>query len=414
RARRWLGVFGPFARRERIAYSLFLLLVGLGSTTIYLGSRAFIYHEAIIWAVALALAFFDQLLAYLMDGRRIRLTAMCVLAFFCFFCRVTTGCGPLFSLLLICLNNIACHMAAPDVGSESRAGVLNPAQAVRSADPTGISTALLEVFRRLATWPKPPPLFHAAIAGICILTVTVTFVAINHAKFGTFFDASPMRYYAMMTAEPGREARSGGKWLRLGNIPTVLLAYTSIDAIVFQRSFPWINLQWELHKLPGSHMDGAGGYSSIVTAMPLFVVLAFAGGWVLSRNYRAIEGSSEPTSHKPPSLSIVLLGLCAGLMPVLAFCAVDNRYLHEFVPLLVVLSAFGIRGVLAIKRRGFRVTISCLLIVLGLFQLYANCSFSLSYQRDAVWGVPAKPRAEFRQWQRTIDRSLRNLFHHPG
>ena len=378
--------------------------------------------------MALALAFFDQLLAYLMDGRSIRLTAMCVLAFLCFFCRVTTGCGPLFSLLLICLNNIACHMAARDVGSALRAGVFDTAQAVRSelgnfswrrasarcstavfgtktppgravprkvlklsADPTGISTAVLGVFRRLATWPKPPPLFHAAIAGICILTVTVTFVAINHAKFGTFFDASPMRYYAMMTAEPGREAQSGGKWLRLGNIPTVLLAYTSVDAIVFQRSFPWINLQWELHKLPGSHMDGAGGYSSILTAMPLFGVLAFASGRVLLRHHRAIEGSSEPTSHKPPSLSIVLLGLCAGLMPVLAFCAVDNRYLHEFVPLLVVLSAFGVRGVLAIKRRGFRLTIPCLLIVLGLFQLYANCSFALSYQRDAVWGVPDQP-----------------------
>ncbi|HWE01995.1 MAG TPA: hypothetical protein VG326_06255 [Tepidisphaeraceae bacterium] len=390
RARRWLGVVGPLARREKIAYGFFLILAGLGSTTIYLGSRAFIYHEAIMWAVAWALAAFDQLLGYLMDGRLVRLAAACLLTFLCFFCRISTGCGPLFSLLLICLNIVAWHV--PDRWT----GILPPAK----------------IFRGLTRWRTPPPLIHAGFAGMTTLAVAVAFVAVNHAKFGTFFDVSPMREYAMMAAEPGRYERSGGKWLRPGNVPTVLLAYTSMDAIAFDRSFPWIRLQRELVRLPGSHMDGAGGYSSVATALPVFVILAFASGGVLSRRRRAMAESSDQPPSNSASLSIVVLGSIAGLAPVLAFCAVDNRYLHEFIPLLILLSAFGVRALFTPRpTTTLKRLIPFLLIALGLLQIYVNCSFALVYQRSEVFGVPPQPRAQMLSWQRRIDGSLKSLFH---
>ncbi len=55
---------------HRFIVWLFILCAGLGSTTVFLASRAYAYHEAIAWGGAFALLMTDRLIAYFRSPSR--------------------------------------------------------------------------------------------------------------------------------------------------------------------------------------------------------------------------------------------------------------------------------------------------------------------------------------------------------
>ena len=102
------GLFGrtPEIRpRERIAYAAFILTAGLGSTLIFLASRSYIFHEAMAWGGACALAGHVQALRYLRTGTWASLAAACSLCVCAFFCRPSVGGGAVMT--------VSCRAASP-------------------------------------------------------------------------------------------------------------------------------------------------------------------------------------------------------------------------------------------------------------------------------------------------------------
>jgi hypothetical protein len=211
----------------------------------------------------------------------------------------------------------------------------------------------------------------------------LTYVAINHAKFGTYVQPAPMSMHEQMAVDPTRLIRTGGNWMWPGNIPTTANAYFSLTSISFGRQFPWVFLQEHLRLLPGQRIDGWGAFSSVTTAMPAFVLLGLMG--------------------LRKSNAIILIGSLAPVAAILAFSSVDNRYLHELFPLLMITSAAGMSRVMALKKRGLKRTLIVILLLNGLWQLYANGAFALVYQRLLVFDAPLGPQLQLRQWQRAID-----------
>lgn len=360
-----------------VASAGFVMLAGLGSTTIFLGSCAFVHHEAMIWAVALALACYYHLLGYLTEGRWTQLLLAGGLSYLSFFCRISTGCGPCLAILLAGLNVLAWN-----------------------APPRFTSLAGVRWLRCLNGWSKPPPLAQAATAALTLLVIFTTYVAINRAKFGTLVDAAPMRFYSQMVNDPVRWEKAGGQWMRLGNVPTVAWAYLSPCSIDVEKTFPWVFLQETLRKFAGQHMAGNGPFSSVTIAMPLFLALALVGLVSLALGQRP---HTKITARGGASPVLLLIGSLGSIIPILPFFTVDNRYLHEFFPFLILGAALALPRAAALRSRRAKMVIKVALIVIGTYQIYVNCSLALVYQRLMVYCRKVGPEVEMRHWQRSID-----------
>src|SRR4051794_1328710 len=112
--------------RDKDAGVIFLVLAGLGSTLIFLASRSYIYHEAIIWGAAFALGCYYHLLQYLARPRLRKLIAACVLAFCAFFSRGSVGMGTVAALGLLAVDLLwkALRPQVPRLGDPPPAFVL--------------------------------------------------------------------------------------------------------------------------------------------------------------------------------------------------------------------------------------------------------------------------------------------------
>ncbi len=99
--RRAAGLGSTVTAGAKWVYAGFLIAAGLGSTLIFLASRAYIYHESIIWGSALALGCYCQLMRYLRKPTATGLAIVCALCFGSFFSRVSVGSGAVATLLLL-------------------------------------------------------------------------------------------------------------------------------------------------------------------------------------------------------------------------------------------------------------------------------------------------------------------------
>ncbi|HZK79641.1 MAG TPA: hypothetical protein VFC46_01205 [Humisphaera sp.] len=111
----------------RIIAILFVLCAGIGSTTVFLVSRSYVYHEAIMWGSTFALLFADRLLAYLATPNLNLLVAAGACAFLSFHSRATAGAGTLLAMCIITLvlihRTIWRRSSAAPVGSASSLGI---------------------------------------------------------------------------------------------------------------------------------------------------------------------------------------------------------------------------------------------------------------------------------------------------
>src|SRR5690606_18253472 len=95
---------------------------------LFQGSRAWVYHEAIVWGAALALAAVDQLLAHVTTGRRAPLVRASAFTAGSLLARVSVGLGPLAGLGLVAALALARRRPA--------------AERLRAAAPAALATAV--------------------------------------------------------------------------------------------------------------------------------------------------------------------------------------------------------------------------------------------------------------------------------
>ncbi|MFM8305471.1 MAG: hypothetical protein ACKOA9_14455, partial [Actinomycetota bacterium] len=91
----------PVGWRSFIAAAGFVFVVGCGSSALFLASRAYVYHEAILWATAWTVASFSFVVAYLARGRGWSLVGACLTATLAMLSRPSVGLGPVIALALL-------------------------------------------------------------------------------------------------------------------------------------------------------------------------------------------------------------------------------------------------------------------------------------------------------------------------
>jgi hypothetical protein len=324
--------------------------VGAGSTLFYLGSRAYIYHEAILCGVMLALVGgWAALRHYGEPHRRWWLVSLV-------------------------------------------AGVLS----VNARPPAGFFALTLLGAMALAVWLKQrrtsPPLARrqillGALCGVGVFTFNLT----SYLKFRTF-EGCPLRYNVQYDA--ARLARIDGKQFHLVNVPIAIDYYLVRPNFRLEAGFPYFLIGSSTPGRPWleTKIDYHDNTLGFPYAMPGLVWLAVIGGAVAFARF---------PRHRLPLAACWGAGLPMSLA-MFAAIAITHRYTADFCPFLIVSAAWGIAGLDALSRpwRGHAryttlgATVAAVLI---------TAAITLHHQGKEVWGVPDEVRAKYADLRRGID-----------
>jgi hypothetical protein len=325
----------PASVRQTLGPILLLACVFSGPPMLLGWKGASVYHEAILWAWALATCFVTLALRVGLRGMRFTtpvLVAMATCAGLCLLTRSTTGGGLCIALSLVLLRTIL----------------------------SGYPNHLLRRLAHRECW----------VPASILLGFVVAAGAVNHGRWGTPFAFADLRAQIFLIAEyPDRLARLeqyGLFDLRrgwIGLLYYIAPAWTSwADSSVHLG--PVIARQFDALELPAS---------SLLLTDPLWCVLSCAGICAIFRG-RAFAGSVP-----------LAAGLCVA--PALMFVAwyMSFRYRVEFAPGLLFFSCIGLADRAArlddtaIKRA--RQVLRCLCVL----QIVGAGTAGYSY-REALFG----------------------------
>jgi hypothetical protein len=379
---------GAHDRRARAAYPVFILSTTLGSTCVFLASRTFVYHEAVIWGGALALASFAHLLQFLSSPRSSSLLAAAAFALAAFFTRATVGGGPILALTLLGLNVLAWQWRwrqMPTSGAIARRWNLG------------------SLLRALNGWPdgsRRPSYGTVTIAGGTVLLAVAGYVGLNHLKFDTWFEGLPMWRHYEAIHDPARLKYTGGRFMDVRSVRTAVCCYFSPVAIDFSRSFPWVHATQDIPEFREARIDKVEWYTSVPASMPALFGLGIVGAFYIGR--RPLGSDAAKTSGAPvsddgrPRATIVLLGALAGGISLLPCNFITHRYVHDFFPILVIAAAYGMHVPLRSDVGRVRRWLAALLVASATtWGVYVNSAMALTYQCTQVWGVPRERAVEY-------------------
>jgi len=346
---------------ERIWIALSLLSAGLGSSLIFLASRAFVYHEATMWGAALSLMSIYYLLMYL-GNRRLSLLALAgTTALLAFFARPTGGAGAMLAVV--------------------------------------VSTLVLSLARTSMTFGmtshRTPPI-HAALAVSFAVVTVCAYFTMNYIKFHTW-DGVPLRYYFQYQQMPERMLLTGGKQFHLANFRTGFVAYLGRIGVDFGPHFPWLFMRQQATVYPEARIDINDWSSGLPGSVPALLMMSCLGLWSL------IRGKTVQTRQL--RLPIIALGL--GGSVIFFTVGICERYLHDLYPFLILTGVVGLNWVISQRRRPLAAFALVVFSVLTFISIAVNTAFALDYQRELVWGVQEEKQAEFTRWRATIDHWVR-------
>lgn len=336
---RWVG--GRTARPAPIMVCIFVVHVGLGSSLFFLGSRAFTYHEALLWGVAFATWSAWGALKYFSSGRSGWWVTAFGLGLLALHARPPAG---LFALVVLA----GVSVLVPSGGLQRKGG---------------IALALL------------------ALAGIA------SFNALSYLKFGTF-EGCPLRLNNQYT--PERLAHIESKQFRIGNVPYGLDTYFLQPRVAVRPQFPWLYLPPTLS--PDDYRDAKLDLSDHTAALPagmpgLFGLATVGLAWTAWRR-RSLRGWALALGG---AFALLAVAMCAAV-------ATAERYTADFVPFLIVGGALGLAA-LNLRRRGL-----LLLAIATAWAIALTLSITLNYQARSIWGVPPEIQQSYEAWFRRIDR----------
>lgn len=299
RTRRLVRADEPVSTLECWAVGAFVCVCG-ASVLLFLATRLIVFHEAEIWGVALAIGAFELLVAYLEKPRPLTLMGACAFATAAFLSRATVGVGPVAAIGLLAVAGLTA--------------------------PTRRFFAMKENDRRGRGWLL-----------LALAIPLVLYAYVNYAKFGTWFGLPfDSQFVTLVNAEHRRVLdANGGSLFGLQFLPTNLLQYLRPDAIGFPALWPWVRFPGPATIIGDVQYDRITPTTSVVAAMPLHAVLAIVG-FVAALSPRRARETQMRILRAP------LIGAAIGTIPVLVFGFMAQRYLGDFVPLLVLLGAIGL------------------------------------------------------------------------
>jgi hypothetical protein len=354
-------VRGPDAKPAPWAAVALMVNVGLGSTVFFLGTRAYIYHEAILCGVAFALwSTYCSLRWQSIPTSRWWIGSV-VCGLFAVHARPPVG---LFALTLVATS----------------AGVIALRVRADTSDPPATEPA---------TPPRPPwrrLVFIMVLAAAAVLS----FNALSYLKFRTI-EGCPLRYNVLYS--PARLARIDGRQFHWRNLGFGLDAYLVRPTLVVDARFPFFHFAKVTRaEYPAAKIDMIESIVGLPYAMPGLVGLTLlATAWWMLRDRRC--------AHP-------LLALWAAVVPMgvamFAAIAVSHRYTADFCPFLIAAAAFGLAAIES-AAPGWRTLGRALLLVLTLGAVLITSGLALGYQGEGVWGVPETTKKKYQHLKQTVD-----------
>jgi hypothetical protein len=343
----------------RARWFLHFTLAGyaFGTTVPFLLGRTFVYHEAILWAAALAH------LCLWAGVRHVRTASTGAL------CGAIAAAG-------------ASALTRASVGYGAMAGVF-----------LLITFRLWQLRRQPAGGPRRRSLAMLTGLGAFATVLSLLPFSYNYVLFGT---VSRMPYERYLDATPERIAISdNGRMFKLTNVWPGFLTYFNPTHIRIERTPPYFHLTEYTAYRTGHRIEHSEPYASISSVMTGLLLLALIGACV---------------GFQYPALLLPAAGGLAGVVAVCSYTAISHRYEHDFSPLVFLLGALGAVWLAARKESLFQWVRAMIagLIVLGIVQAFAlnyslnpgsfkNFPQKLSVDLRHLFGLPLKPFA-VRSW----------------
>jgi hypothetical protein len=357
------------SRLELWAVGGYVFLIATGSVMLFLGSRAFVYHETELWGAAFALAAYDAILGVLLEPSRRWIVLAGLWGSAAFLTRATVGAGPLVALGIVLAAIVLRRFSSRRLGA--------PARWLTVPDRLGSSSTIW--------W------LAAAIA-----VPVALYVYVNYSRFGSFFGV-PLGEQVYSQFNPARRralADNGGNLFGLKFLPTQILQLARPDGWRFDSLFPWITFPGPATVLGGVTFDTRDWASSIPATMPALTLLGGTGVVVLVRRAGAA------------AVRAPLIGAVCGGLGTFTIAFVANRYMSDLLPAIVLASLVGLHALLAAMRRVPRATwtriVAVVVLVLAVTSLWVNFALAFSYQR-ALYPQAAGERAGFIGFQQDVD-----------
>jgi hypothetical protein len=327
-----LLVRGPtvLGRTEAASYGVLLAAIMGGSVLMYLASNPNVFSEDLAWSVTLTIGSMFALLGVLERPSWGRVTASGFLILAANLDRATTG--------------YACVIGAVLVAGWFALGC-------GGAD-------------NLRWW------LPMLMAGVVPLGVSC---AVSYAKFGVLFGLPASDQ--LVVYKLGLNRVNGGGYFSFHFLPSTLRAYLQPGGIRLTAVFPFVTLPTHPARAVGGVMlDGASRTASVPSSMPL---LFLTGLWGLISAFRPrVVGRSV-------LIRIVLVAAAAGAGTVLIYGWIENRFVADFLPFLIVASAVGMVDVwrrVACRRPRDRSVVLVVIAALGVFGIAANVGIASSPQ----------------------------------
>jgi hypothetical protein len=379
----------PVGRREAVLTAAFVVLVGLGSVLLFLGTTAQVYEETEMWGAAWALGAFFALVGVVDRPSPGGVVATGVFTTLAMLTRVSVGIGTEVAVGLVAAVYLITWGSTRARRWESAALRLGRACGVRVADAPG----------------------RFGLGLVAAVGVPLgLYVAINQIKFDTPFTV-PFNRQVFSLENAHRKAvlaSNGGSLFGWKYVPGNLVQYARPDALAFTRLFPWIMFPGKALIIDHVVYDVRDWTSSVPAAMPVLFLLAVVGVIAVYRPHR--ERPHRPsTSGRIGALRLVLVGAAAGTLGVLIESFVAERYLADVMPLVVLAALAGWHHAAArwpkypgtARRVG-----AVVLAVLALLELGTNFSLALFYQRELGPVITIPQRAGMVSFQEGVDRTL--------
>jgi hypothetical protein len=330
--------------------------VGLGSSIFFLGSRAYVYHEAILCGTMFALWSCYCSLRHLAEPLRAWWVGAVLLGIASVHARPPTG--------LFALSMVGCVAVAAWI------------RGLRESPPP--AGALLH------TLPRPFVIGISAVLGV------LSFNALSYLKFQSF-EGAPLRYH--VEYHPGRLATIEGKNFHATNFPFNSATYFWRSGFELRPNFPFVFMHRpNPDNFPAAKIDLSEPTLSLPFAMPALFLLGIAGS--------VLAFARWPEAR----LAIAVLAATATPMTLalLTAVAVSHRYTADFCPPLIIGGAYGLIAAELLRPR-VRSAVYLTLALLALASVAITVAITLRYQGEVVWGVSEDILARYRSLRATAD-----------
>lgn len=313
----------------------------------FLASRAWAYHEAMIWGLVFSLAAFALLLRSADDHNtrrvvaRLGVAAVCVAA--ALHSRFTLGVGAAIAL--------------------------------------GLTVAWLGWSRRAEFRDRRLAVRFGGVAALLVIAAA-SYATVNWARFGSLIGV-PVETQVIAQVDPQFAkaiAENDGTIFGLRYAPSTAWALLQPDGIDLRSSFPGVGLPTERFEAVGDVALASNERTASVTAMsPLMVILAVLG----------MAGAVSRARRRDPIHLLCLIGAAAGTLGVLLIGYVATRYVADLLPFLIVGMVAAMHSIGEGRRSEVLTSRVTRVVAAGLlvWSVIASLGVAVQYQRELGVGL---------------------------